>query len=240
MNGPILVTGATGGIGRATVRRLAKAGREIYASDRRTPGPDDLPPEVIFVPAELPADAGVLVDALPDTLHALVLVAGIIRTLPVTAMRESDFDAVFRTNVFVPLNLVSLLADRVAEGGSIVFVGSVAGLRASPNNLLYAASKAALHNAAKSLALGLAPRGIRVNVVAPGLIDTGLTHDTNEDLARLRQKNAADVARERVAAVPIGRIGVPEDVAAVVEFLLSSGASFVTGAEFLTTGGGHL
>ena len=240
MNHPVLVTGAMGDIGRAVVARLARAGLPVIATDRVEADADLLGDAACCLRADLPDGIEALADRLPDKIGAIVHVAGIIHTHPATSIDREIFDAIFTTNVFAPLDLVSKIHDRLVDGGSIVFVGSLAGLRASPSNLLYGASKAALHNAAKSLASDLSGRGVRVNVVAPGLIDTTLTDRTNEDLGALRRRSAEDMARDRSDKIPIGRIGRPEDVAGCVAYLLSDEAGFVTGAEFLITGGGHL
>tara|TARA_R110000751_G_scaffold95381_6_gene186448 strand:+ start:4295 stop:5017 length:723 start_codon:yes stop_codon:yes gene_type:complete len=240
MSAPILVTGACGGIGSAVITHLLQQGLGIVATDRNAPENQAIPPDTKFFRADLPEDIDKLVSTLPGSVGGLVHVAGVIRTHRATDIEINDFDVIFRANVYAPLKLFSALHDRLQDGASVVFVGSLAGLRASPSNLLYGASKAALHNAAKSLAKEFAPRGIRINVVAPGLIDTGLTDVTNRELASLRGGDASQIGVERIRSIPVGRIGSPADVAKAVAFLLSDDSSFVTGTEVLVTGGGHL
>lgn len=234
MTAPLLVTGGTGTIGSAIALRLRQDGHEVIATDTG-PVSDGVP----FLRASLPKDTDALVAALPAELGGIVHSIGMIETHEPLDWTDAMFDRLFQTNVLAPLRLVAALAERLKDGAPIVFVGSVAGLKPTPNNMLYGASKAALHHAAGTLASVLAPRGIRVNVVAPGLIDGALTEATNGALARLSGRRIADVADARVRAIPIGRIGDARDVAAAVSFLVSVDAGFVTGTVIPVTGGAH-
>lgn len=237
---PVLVTGAGGAIGRAIVAALLAAGRSVIATsppaeaDRLA----DLPAR--FLPARLPEETDALIEALPDRLGGIVHAAGIAATHAADDFDADRFERIFTVNVRVPVELTARLAGRCGSGASIVFVGSVGGTRASPFHLTYGASKAALHNAMKSFAKAFAGRGIRVNAVCPGLVDTALSDASNADLARITGKSVEAVREARIGAIPMGRAGLPEDVAGAVVYLMSAAAGFVTGAELMLTGGGDL
>lgn len=236
---PVLVTGAAGDIGRAIVARLRADGRRIIGSDLGAAPPNlaDLP----WIRADLSQAAGwdLLAASVTGTLSGFVHVAGVVLTQPLEAIAEEDWDRCFAVHVKAPFFLLRSLRARFATGSSVVLVGTVAARRASPENLVYGATKAALASAAASLAVAMAPQGIRVNVVAPGLIDTALTHSTTERLAALRGHDIAATATARVAGIPMNRQGSPDEVAGGVAYLLSDDASYVTGTT-LTIGGGLL
>lgn len=234
MSGPILVTGGTGTIGSAIARRLEEDGCHVLTTDARTR--DGIVPTF---QASLPEDTDALVSMLPRTIGGIVHAIGVIETHSAMNWSDADFARLFRINVLAPLRLIEKLSERLGNEASIVFVGSVAGLKPTPNNMLYGASKAAAHHAAITLSSVLAPRRIRVNVVAPGLIDGPLTKSTNEDLAKLTRQNSDEIASARNQTIPIGRIGDAEDIAATVAFLMSANAGFITGAVIPVTGGGH-
>ncbi|MEQ9813387.1 MAG: SDR family oxidoreductase [Azospirillaceae bacterium] len=237
---PVLVTGAGGAIGRAIVAALLAADRTVIATSPATEADRlaDLPAR--FIPAQLPEETEALIGSLPDALGGIVHAAGVAATHAAEDFDADRFDRLFAINVRVPVELTARLAGRCGSGASIVFVGSVGGTRASPFHLTYGASKAALHNAMKSFAKALAGRGIRVNAVCPGLVDTALSDASNADLARITGKPPDTVRQGRIDAIPMGRAGLPEDVAGAVVYLMSDAASFVTGAELMLTGGGDL
>lgn len=232
---PILVTGAAGGIGAAIAARLSASAHGVIGTDVGRPagaGRD-------FILARLPDELDRLVDRLPARLGGIVHAAGAIHTHRADEIDAAVFERLFAINVHAPVALTARLAERLGEGASVVFVGSVAGLRPSPSNLLYGASKAALHNAARTFAKVLAPRGIRVNTVCPGLIATALTDRTDEDLARMEGVSVAAIAARRQGAIPLGRPGSPEEVAAAVAWLIEE-ATFTAGSELVLDGGGQL
>jgi NAD(P)-dependent dehydrogenase (short-subunit alcohol dehydrogenase family) len=157
-------------------------------------------------------------------LDALVLAAGIARHAPVGGLSESDFDATLAVNLVAPVLLAQAALARLSEGGGIVFVGSNLATRPVTGTLAYAAAKAGLDAASRALALELAPRGVRVNLVAPGAVDT--------EMLRGRDLDA-------LAAVhPLGRIGRAEEIAAAVLALLD--ASWTTGTTLVVDGGALL
>ncbi|MCL4188688.1 MAG: SDR family oxidoreductase [Rhodobacteraceae bacterium] len=234
--GRVLVTGAAGGIGGAIVARLAAAGVEVVATDLHIPPG---PPPGRWVEADLVTDAGraAVAAAVPGDLGGIVHAAGLLDPKPWDAVGAEAALRILAVNVVAPLLLVQALAGRMEPGGAVVFLGSVAGARAAPDTAVYAASKAALRNLAGTLAVALAPRGVRVNTLAPGLIDTPLTTGLDHRLAAARGQTPEAVAAARAAAVPAGRAGTAGEVADACLWLLGTGASYVSGATLYATGG---
>jgi NAD(P)-dependent dehydrogenase (short-subunit alcohol dehydrogenase family) len=234
--GKVLVCGAAGGIGGTVARQLAEAGAKVLGTDRGT-APAGF--DGGWVSADIATREGrtaIAKDA-GEGLGGLVLAAGILDPAEWAAIDEAQAASVFAVNLFGPAFLVRDLEPKLADGASVVLVGSVAGLRASPATPFYAASKAALRNMAASLAALFQPRGIRVNTVAPGLIDTPLTARLNDELARRRGIDVSEIVAERAAAIPMGRAGSSEEVADAVLYLLSGQSSYLTGSTLTATGG---
>ena len=245
----VLVTGAAGGIGAALVRRLVRAGVEVIATDLgdQPPGAtgpaSESPAARQWISADLSLRAGraALVDAVNGSHGALiggfVHVAGILDPADWEAIDESQVEHLLAVNLQAPFFLTRALLPAFAGDASIVLMGSVAALRASPRTPFYAASKAALRNLCASLALALQPHGIRVNVVAPGLIDTPLTDGLNRRLAAERGVTVAQIETERAQPIPAGRAGTVDEVVSACLFLLSRQASYCTGMTVHPTGG---
>lgn len=222
-----LVTGVSVGIGRAIARRLAADGYEVhgtYLSHEREA--NALAAELAALTlhrVDLAADDGVesLVAALPDgPLQSLVNNAGCALEEPLDRFAGDVWERTFALNLMAPVALTRALEHRL-EGGAVVNVASTDARIGSYSSAAYAASKAALVSATRSLANLLARSHIRVNSVSPGWIDTQMT-----TLPQL----AAEVA-------PIGRIGRPEEIADAVAWLLSSQSSFATGSDLVIDGG---
>ncbi|MEM9706852.1 MAG: SDR family oxidoreductase [Pseudomonadota bacterium] len=236
----VLVTGGTSGIGLAAAQRLASEGARVLVTGRNEKALSDARtsiPGVVALQNDA-ADAaqlGPLKDAVTrefGTLDAVFLNAGFGAFRNISEIDQEHFDSLFHTNVFGPLAQASTLGGMIADGGAVVITGSIAAYFSSPESAVYAATKAAVRALTRSLASEMAPRNIRVNVVAPGPIRTnfgsgmGLTPDQEK----------AFVA-SLISRVPMARLGEAEEVAALALFLLSSEASYITGAEFIVDGG---
>lgn len=231
-----LVTGGNSGIGYATARLLQQKGYAVSICGRD-------PERVAKAAAELGvrglvADVGNMAQlqalalqfaGLP--LHALVNNAAIARFMPLTQVTGEDFDEFFSTNVRGPLELIkALLPALELAGGSITNVSSAVVNNGLVNAALYAATKGALEAATKSLALELAPKGIRINAVAPGAIDTGISSKYGLDPEVLRERKA-----KMAATIPLKRYGSADEVAEVIVAQLES--SYTTGAIWRVDGG---
>lgn len=234
-----VVTGAAGGLGAAIARRLAQDGFGIAIVDgnadaaaaqagsiagARAYGADisreDLVEETT---AAICRDFG----AVPD---ALVNNAGIVRFGPLLEHSVADFRRVVDVNLVGTFIVTRAVARRMAErrSGAIVNITSLNAVAVSPDAGAYPASKAAVAKLTEHMALSLAPLGIRVNAVAPGFIDAGMSAPIYKDEA---------VRKVRGKAVPAGRLGTAEDVAELVAFLVSEKASYVHGQHILVDGG---
>ena len=236
-----IVTGSGRGIGRAIALELAVAGAKVvvnYAgrSDKaeetaqliREAGGESL---TVQADVSQAGDVDRLIQTTLDhfgKINILVNNAGITRDSLLLRMKEADWDAVLATN----LKGVFLCTKAVSKGmlkqrtGVIINISSVVGLSGNAGQANYAAAKAGVVGFSKSVAKEFAPRGIRVNVVAPGYIITDMTETLPEGVQN-------DILR----AIPLGRLGMPEDVAKMVRFLVSPEAAYITGQTFSVDGG---
>lgn len=236
------VTGASRGIGKAIALRLAAEGAAVAAcarADHAAPVAD----EIVAAGGAARAlgvdvtDAGSLKEAVRATLERferidiLVNNAGIVRDQLLMRMKPEEWDAVIATNLTAAFTCTQAVLRPMLKQrrGRVISVGSVVGQSGNPGQANYAASKAGLIGFSKALAREVAARGITVNVVAPGFIETDMT-------ARLDGP-----ARDALAGqIPAGRLGRPEDVAAAVAFLASDEASYITGQIVGVNGGMYM
>jgi NAD(P)-dependent dehydrogenase (short-subunit alcohol dehydrogenase family) len=235
----VAVIGGTSGMGLATARLLSDAGASVVVTGRTEANVEAARRElgdgvlVVASDATSPADIAALAETIGEhlgQLDALVVSAGISRAATVEETSQALYDEVFDVNTKGPYFTVQRLAPLMAEGGGIVLITSVSNVKGLPMNSVYAASKAALRSMARTLARELLPRGVRVNALSPGPIDTGildrsLPHEAAETTKRQMRENN-----------PMGRFGTPEEVAAAA-FFLAFEATFTTGAELAVDGG---
>ena len=247
----VLVTGASRGIGRAVAQRLHARGHALALSARTAAHLESTLAELPgarAVAAELTRDDEVdslvprAVAAL-GALDAFVHCAGIVRYGPALEITRADLDVQLRVN-FVAGFALTQAASRVmlaaGSGGAIVHVASTLGLRPAIGSAAYAASKAALIASTRAFALELAPHRVRVNAVAPGIVDTDMVRVVRAaDRDSLTPEQTAErlaVQMKALAALhPLGRLGTVEEIAEAVEYLL--GAEFVTGSVLVVDGG---
>ncbi len=236
-----LVTGGSRGIGRAICLELARAGAAVVVNYRsKREQADAVVAEIRAAGGRAEsfgADVGIEKDARAllaylignyGRLDILVCNAGIIRDQLLGAMKTDDWDDVMQTNVRgVFLSIREALPQMMSQrAGSIIALSSIAAERGGRGHANYVASKGAINAMVKSLAVELAPRGIRVNGVAPGIIVTEMTN-------RIRTFAEAEIQ----AQIPLKRLGKPEEVARAVRFLASPEASYITGEILHVTGG---
>ncbi|TMB19102.1 MAG: SDR family oxidoreductase [Deltaproteobacteria bacterium] len=240
-----MVTGGASGIGRAICLRLAREGTDVAVLDLDQAGGRQVADEVgalhrraVAVEADVASAASVAaaverVHAALGPVHILVNDAGIAGLVPLQDMSEEQWDRMIAVHLKGAFNCTrTILGDMLATGwGRIVNVSSVAGLSGAPELVHYSAAKAGLIGFTKALSAEVGPRGITVNAIAPGLIDTPL----------LQRSGWPDsLTRVIIAQNPIKRIGTPEDIAAACAYLVSEEASYVTGQVLSPNGGGYL
>jgi NAD(P)-dependent dehydrogenase (short-subunit alcohol dehydrogenase family) len=235
----VVVTGGGSGIGAATCRRLAADGFAVAVLDRRAGAAAEVADEVGGTALAVDvADAGAVAAAIDGVaeshdggLAGLVNNAGVGNLKPLEAYTDAEVDLIWRVNVAGTYNCLRAAAPHLgAAGGAVVNLASVSGVRPTRGEAPYSAAKAAVVALTMSAALEWAPR-VRVNCVSPGFIRTPL----NEVLA------SEDGVREGIERrTPAGRLGTAEEVAALVAFLLSSDAGYLTGQNIVLDGGSTL
>ncbi len=232
-----LVTGASGGLGGGIARALHAQGATLALSGTRRDALESLAAELgeraHACPADL-RDAGAAdaliaaAEAACGPLHILVNNAGLTRDMLAMRLKDDDWNTVLDVDLSAPFRLAraALRGMLKRRAGRIIGIGSIVGATGNPGQANYAAAKAGLVGMSKALAQEVGSRGITVNVVAPGFIETPMTDALS-----------ADQKTRLTAAIPLGRMGRPGDVAAAVVYLASDEAAWVTGATLHVNGG---
>jgi NAD(P)-dependent dehydrogenase (short-subunit alcohol dehydrogenase family) len=246
-NRVVLVTGGAQGIGRAIAKRFQESGAQVCLVDcddamgartaeELTVARPSRP--VVFVEADL-ADSRAVIEVARGVgsrygcVDVLVNNAGIEIERSFEETTPEVWDRVLRVNLYAPLLLTqALLPWFPQEGGAVVNISSIHATHAFPGSTSYACSKAGLVALTRNMALELAPRGIRANVVCPGYIDTRLWDEYLRHAA-----DAAALEEETARLHPLGRRGVPDDVATAALFLASDASRFITGTQLVVDGG---
>ena len=235
----VLVTGASSGIGQATAIECAKMGAKVVVTGRNA---ERIQETFNLLEGEGHIQIAADLDNVEDIAHlvaecpildGLVNNAGRGLSKPVNFLKADDLQGVFQTNIYgVALLTKDLLKKKkIAKNASLVFTSSISAYMSAPGLSVYAASKAALSAYMRTCALELAPKGIRANAVLPGMVETKLINSgtyTDED-------KQADLA-----FYPLGRYGVPEDIARAMVYFLSDASAWITGIEFVVDGGRSL
>lgn len=235
----ILVTGASSGIGRGIAIECSRMGAKVIMTGRNKERLQETlnlmqnTTEHQVLKADLAGDDGIqyLVDNIGEKLDGIVLCAGFTIVKPFKYVSQQDIDAIMDVNYKAPVIMTQKLLKKkmINKNASIVFISSVSGVFVSaPAAALYSGSKGAVNGVAKAMALDLSPRGIRVNCVNPGMVDTNIF-------------NKGDITQEQleedVKHYPLGRYGKPEDIAYAVIYLLSDASAWVTGTNLKIDGG---
>jgi NAD(P)-dependent dehydrogenase (short-subunit alcohol dehydrogenase family) len=248
LNGCVaLITGACGGLGRALGRGFAREGASLFLTDLDEAGlarsVEELRAQGVQAHA-LAADLrnGASISKLAQTaletfpyVNVLVNNAGVSETKTIWDLTEADWDLMLSVNVKGPFLLLQALARHMVSkgGGSIINIASVAGRGGRPTLLHYAASKAAMISVTRSAALALAPGHVRVNAIAPGMMDTEMLHGLQKQWKEIGGNQSVPAASN----IPIGRVAQPEDLVGTAVFLASEESAYMTGQTLNVCGG---
>jgi NAD(P)-dependent dehydrogenase (short-subunit alcohol dehydrogenase family) len=236
-----VITGGNSGIGLATAKRFVSEGANVFIFGRRQneidAGISEIGKNVIGIQGDVSnlADLDRLYDVVKDQkghLDILFANAGIAQFAPLEEISEEHFDKIFRINVKGLLFTVQKALPILEDGGSIILNASIGSSKGVGGSSVYSATKAAVRSFARTWTVDLRDRNIRVNAISPGPIDTPIFSSItqNEEQSELFKKNI-------VNAVPMKRMGSPDEVAKAVSFLASDESSYVTGIELFVDGG---
>ena len=233
----VLVTGAASGIGRATAIQCAEMGAKVILVDLNEAGLQETQKQIVREDTEYRALDLTDLDKLTEMVSTLPKLdgvasnAGIVLSLLAKFSELKDMERIFKINTFSHINLVQQLINqkKLNKGASIVFTSSMSGVYCGlAGGSLYGATKSAILGYTKALAIELAPRGIRVNTIHPGMIETPLTAGT---------ALSKELLEEDAKNYPLGRYGKPEEIAYSIVYLLSDATVWMTGSQLLIDGG---
>jgi NAD(P)-dependent dehydrogenase (short-subunit alcohol dehydrogenase family) len=230
-----LITGGSAGIGLATAKQFVEEGAYVYITGRRRPELDAAVATIGSNVTGIQGDVAKLADL--DKIYAQIgkekgrldivfANAGLGDLVPLGSITEEHYDTIFNINVKGVVFTVQKALPLMPNGGTIILNASIVASKGWPNFSVYSATKAAVRSFARTWTTDLKDRGIRVNAVSPGPIDTPLLNGT-----------FAEETKNLASAVPMGRLGHPEELAKAVVFLASADASFITGVELFVDGG---
>lgn len=243
-----VVTGAASGIGRNIVEELVSEGWQVWALDINQEGLAELvrvwPQQIHAMICDManPEDVIKSVDLIAQQcrgVHALICSAGVVRIGALDSLSVEAVQSAFDINTIGPWLTIRELVPLLKLAGSpddpsrVVLIGSISGIRPKVGSGIYAAAKAALHVVSNVYAAELGPQSILVNTIAPGSVDTPMTRSAKQQSG----KNEASSRYRTAGASPLGRIAQPQDITAVVKFLLSSAANYVNGTVIPVDGG---
>ena len=240
-----VVTGASAGIGLETARALSAEGAEVVMVGRNAERLDAAAAAIGGAPQTLEAD--VTDPAAPERIAELaadILVnnAGTSAITPLDELTDEDWQQQWELNVMAPMRFMKALAPGMAERGwgRVVNVASSSGKRPSSTNAAYSVAKAAELSLSRAFADAYADRGVLINAVTPGMVGSGLWLEEGgmaDQLAAAQGTTREEALESAAGRIPVGRLGEPEEIAAVVAFLCSERASNVTGAAWSVDGG---
>ncbi|MGH8634582.1 MAG: beta-ketoacyl-ACP reductase [Burkholderiales bacterium] len=240
-----VVTGGMGGIGEAICMRLAQAGHRVVATyspgntkaeqwvkDMKARGFDFHAVQVDVADFDSTQKAVARIQSDVGPVDILVNNAGITRDASFRKMGKPDWDAVLRTNLDSVFNVTKPVCDGMVDRGwgRIINISSINGQKGAFGQTNYSAAKAGMHGFTKALALEVARKGVTVNSVSPGYIGTRMVLAVPKDV----------LDAKIIPQIPVGRLGTPEEVAALVAYLCSEEAAFITGANLAINGGQHM
>ena len=251
----VLITGAGGGIGLAIAAACVTEGARCTLADRSAQPSEGVaqlrrahPDAVAYVEVDvtdMPSVGGMLfaAQAAHGPIHTLVNNAAIFEMAPLLESDEASFDRLFAVNVkgmfYVMQRVLQHMVDAGVQGGSVINLASQAGRRGEALVSHYCATKAAVISYTQSAALAMAPHGIRVNAIAPGVVDTPMWTHVDALFARYQDLQPGEKKRQVGLEVPLGRMGRPEDIAGAAVFLASDEARYIT-AQTLNVDGGNV
>ena len=230
-----VITGGNSGIGLATAHRFVQESAFVFITGRRQDKLDKAVKQIGKNVMGVQGDVSNLadLDRLYETvkqqkgqIDVLFANAGIFENASLGSITEEDFDKIFRVNVKGVLFTVQKALPLFQDGGSIIPIASVAGSKGFRDDSVYSATKAAIRSFARSWTVDLKNRKIRVNAISPGVIETPMSAELSEQLKTIL-----------VSAVPMGRMGRPDEIAKAVAFLASDDSSYMTGMELFVDGG---